>query len=526
MDRSTRARSRYDAVVVGAGHNGLTAAAYLARAGRSVLVLERLDHVGGAAVSAAVFPGVDARLSRYSYLVSLLPRRLVDELGLGLRLVRRRWSSYTPVRGTGTGLLVDTHDVQRTRASFEAVTGSTADHDAWQELYGRVGRAARRIWPTVTEPLVSADEMRRRVDDDEIWAALTERPVGDLVTERIAHDVVRGVVLTDALIGTFASAHSSSLVQNRCFLYHVMGNGTGDWDVPVGGMGAVSGALADAARSAGAVLRTGAEVIGVDPAGEVTWRDADGEHAVDADYVLAGCAPATLQRLLGPHGAPPPLAPEGAQLKVNMLLRRLPRPLEDVEPAAAFSGTFHVNESASQLERAYEQAGSGQLPTTPPAEIYCHSLSDDSILGPGLRAAGAHTLTLFGLHMPARLFREDPDGAREAALRATLASLDSVLAEPVEELLLTDAEGRPCLEVRSPVDLERDVGLPGGHIFHGDLAWPWAESPEEVGRWGVETEHERVLLCGAGARRGGGVSGIPGRAAAMAVLGRTGEPTA
>jgi len=209
-----------------------------------------------------------------------------------------------------------------------------------------------------------------------------------------------------------------------------------------------------------------------------------------------------------------------------MLLRRLPRPLQDVEPAAAFSGTFHVNESASQLERAYEQAGSGQVPTTPPAEIYCHSLSDDSILGPGLRAAGAHTLTLFGLHMPARLFREDPDGAREAALRATLASLDSVLAEPVEELLLTDAEGRPCLEVRSPVDLERDVGLPGGHIFHGDLAWPWAESPEEVGRWGVETEHERVLLCGAGARRGGGVSGIPGRAAAMAVLGRTGEPTA
>jgi phytoene dehydrogenase-like protein len=168
MDRSTRARSRYDAVVVGAGHNGLTAAAYLARAGRSVLVLERLDHVGGAAVSAAVFPGLDARLSRYSYLVSLLPRRLVDELGLGLRLVRRRWSSYTPVRGTGTGLLVDTHDVQRTRASFEAVTGSTADHDAWQELYGRIGRAARRIWPTVTEPLVSAEEMRRRVDDDEM----------------------------------------------------------------------------------------------------------------------------------------------------------------------------------------------------------------------------------------------------------------------------------------------------------------------------------------------------------------------
>src|SRR5690606_9834596 len=156
------------------------------------------------------------------------------------------------------------------------------------------------------------------------------------------------------------------------------------------------------------------------------------------------------------------------------------------------------------------------------------SLTDDSILGPDLRAAGAHTLTLFGLHMPARLFRDDPEGARERALAATLRSLDSVLAEPVEDVLWRSPDGQPCLEARTPVDLERSVGLPGGHIFHRDLSWPWSETDgddgtdglDAPGTWGVETVHPRVVLAGAGARRGGGVSGIPGRAAAMSLLAR------
>jgi phytoene dehydrogenase-like protein len=126
--------------------------------------------------------------------------------------------------------------------------------------------------------------------------------------------------------------------------------------------------------------------------------------------------------------------------------------------------------------------------------------------------------------MPARLFRADPEGAREAALAATLRSLNSALAEPIEDCLAPDADGRLCLEVRTPVDLEQEIGLPGGHIFHRDLQWPWLEDEEAEGaatpaaRWGVATAHQRVLLCGAGARRGGGVSGIPGRSAAMAVL--------
>jgi phytoene dehydrogenase-like protein len=196
---------------------------------------------------------------------------------------------------------------------------------------------------------------------------------------------------------------------------------------------------------------------------------------------------------------------------------------ESVALESAFAGTFHINETAAQLQRAYAEAASGQLPSLPPCETYCHSLTDPSILGPHLRDAGAQTLTLFGLHMPARLFagtEAEHDAARAAALEATLRSVDSVLAEPLDDVILRDPDGRPCIEVRTPRDLEAELRLPAGNIFHRDLAWPFAEQDDDVGRWGVETDLEGVLLCGAGARRGGGVSGVPGRNAAMAVLGR------
>jgi phytoene dehydrogenase-like protein len=494
--------SRHDVVVVGGGHNGLVAATYLARAGRSVLVLERRDHVGGAAVSERPFPGVDARLSRYAYLVSLLPRTIIDELGLQMTLRRRQISSYTPLPDDpARGILI----------------GDAPPVEGWDRLYGSCRRVAEAVFPSLTEPLLSAADLRARVGDDGAWAALVERPIGELIEECLADDVVRGIALTDALIGTFAGAHDPDLRQNRCFLYHVIGNGTGHWDVPVGGMGAVTDALRDAALAAGAELRCGAEATAIEP-GAVRWTDAGGGERVAAgDHVLAGVAPAVLDRLRGREPAAP--APEGAQLKVNLLLARLPRLRdESVDPAEAFAGTFHVNEGYGQLEAARARAAAGELPDPVPCEIYCHTLTDPTILGPELRAAGAHTLTCFALQLPARLFAADNDAARERALEATLRSLDSVLAEPVLDCAWRDGDGRPCVEARTPLDLEAELGLPGGNIFHRDVAWPFAESEDEVGTWGVETDEPGVLVCGAGARRGGGVSGIPGRNAAMAVL--------
>ncbi|WP_420000255.1 phytoene desaturase family protein [Streptomyces boninensis] len=509
----------YDAVVIGGGHNGLTAAAYLARAGRSVLVLERLDHTGGAAVSTQAFAGVDARLSRYSYLVSLLPQKIVDDLGLRFAVRKREVSSYTPTKrgGRATGLLVE-RSATATRDSFARLTGGDREYEAWQRFYGSTQRLAERVFPTLTEPLPSRAELRARIGDDAAWDAFFERPLGETVEAHFADDLVRGIVLTDGLIGTFASAHDPSLRQNRCFLYHVIGGGTGDWDVPVGGMGALTDALAGAARTAGAELATGCEATAIATDGrtaEVTYRTAEGEATVAARHVLVGASPEALAGLLGD---PPPEPAEGAQLKVNMLLRRLPR-LKDraVDPRQAFAGTFHIAEDYGQLETAYRQAAAGELPQAPPSEIYCHSLTDPSILGADLIRDGYQTLTLFGLHAPARLFADGNDTAREALLKATLEQLDAVLDEPIADVLATDADGRPCIEAKTPLDLERDLRLPGGNIFHRDLSFPYATG--DTGRWGVETAHANVLLCGAGAVRGGGVSGIPGHNAAMAVLG-------
>lgn len=494
--------ARYDAVVVGGGHNGLVAATLLGRAGRSVLVLERRERVGGAAVSEALFPGVDARLSRYAYLVSLFPRSLLKQLGVQVELRRRRISSYTP--DGATGLLI--RDRQGEADRFHAML-------EW---------VAERVFPTLTEPLRSQAEMRRLVGDNGAWSALFERPLGDTIGDHFGSDLIRGLVLTDATIGTFASAGDPSLLQNRCFLYHVIGNGSGRWDVPVGGMGALTEALEQAARRAGVEITLNAEVVRIETDDrEAVVSCAEGERHVAA-HVLANVAPAVLAELL--DGGSRASTPEGSQLKINFLVKRLPR-LRDpaVAPEDAFTGTFHVNEGYEQLQRAYEDAAAGRIPATPPCELYSHSLTDPSILSPELQAAGVHTLTLFGLHMPARLFRADPQAAKRAAIAATLRSVNSVLAEPLEECLATDAHGDPCLEALTPVELESELAMPGGHIFHRDLTWPWAESEEEVGRWGVETSHANVWLCGAGARRGGCVSGIPGHNAAHAVLGSKGS---
>ena len=512
----------YDDVVIGAGHNGLTAAAYLARAGRRVLVLEAADHVGGAAVSARAFPGVDARLSRYSYLVSLLPRQVMTDLDLDVRLIRRRYSSFTPVPSDpARGLLVDHGDTIATRADFADLTGGPREHVAWDDFYGRVRRLSEKLFPTVLEPLRTEDDLAGLVGDDELWEALVRHPLGEVLEATFADDTVRGIVATDALIGTFADLRGDDLRQNVCFLYHLIGGGTGDWDVPVGGMGAVTDGLARAAVAAGAEIRTGARVLAVDPGGEVTW---DGGSAA-ASAIHAACAPTVLNRLLEAAGADPvetEAAPEGAQLKVNMLLSRLPR-LRDasVDPAGAFAGTFHINEGYAQLQDSYAAASAGRVPQLPPCEIYCHSLSDRSVLGPDLAATDAQTLTVFAMHLPARLFRgttEDHDATKDLALAHTLESINSVLAEPIQDVLLRDRDGAFCLEARTPVELETDLGLPGGNIFHRSLQWPWAEQPSEVGTWGVETHHAKVRIAGAGARRGGGVSGIPGHNCAASVL--------
>jgi phytoene dehydrogenase-like protein len=395
---------------------------------------------------------------------------------------------------------------------------------------------AAALFPSVCEPLPTRSEARRLLGDDALWTSLFEQPLGQVITERFDSDLVRGVVATDGLIGTFTSVDDPSLDANRCFLYHVIGNETGDWHVPIGGMGAVSGEIERAARLAGARIVTGAEVTSIGADGEVRYRRGSHERRVVGGFVLANVAPFVLDALLAAGGAASAGVgagagadavaprPEGAQVKVNLMLSRLPK-LRDaaVTPEAAFGGTFHINERYSQLEGAYAEASRGVIPEVLPCEIYCHTLADPSILGPELAASGAHTLTVFALHAPDRWLTEaNNDATRERLQAAVLASLNSVLAEPIEDVVMRDADGEPCIETKTTLDLEHALNMPGGNIFHGSLSWPFLEddAPRNTAaeRWGVATAHPRVLICGSGAVRGGAVSGLGGHNAAMAVL--------
>jgi phytoene dehydrogenase-like protein len=509
-----------EAIIVGGGHNGLVAAAYLARAGLSVSVLEAGSRFGGAVASGRPFPGVAASLSRYSYLVSLLPTRIADDLGLDLELRSRRIASYTPV--ADHGLLVERQPGEATRSAFDRFGGDQA-YDAWLSFEDRLRAFAEVVEPTLTRPLPAADELRRCMPA-EVWTDLVERPIGEMLERTFADDTVRGVLLTDALIGTFSTADDATLRQNRCFVYHVIGRGTGEWRVPVGGMGQVAAALERAATEAGAMLVPNAEVQSVqpEPGGGATVELADG-RLLSAQWVLIGCAPSRLPGLadLGAPGSGSQ-APSGSQIKINLLLRRLPRLRSGLDRDTAFAGTLHLGQGYARLSETRNQAAAGVLPDPLPCEVYCHTLTDSSILAPDLAQAGYQTLTVFGLHTPAELFRADPDGMRLRAEQAALHSLQAVLAEPLDDCLARDADGKPCVETLTPLDLEAELRMPGGHIFHGDLSWPWLAEGElantAADRWGVATGHPGLLICGSAARRGGAVSGLGGHNAAMAVL--------
>jgi phytoene dehydrogenase-like protein len=494
---------KYDVIIIGGGHNGLVAATYLAKAGKSVVILEANAEIGGATQSVQAFEGFDAYLSRYSYLVSLLPDKIVKDLGLTFECISREVSSYTPY--DDKGLYVSRQWDEKTAASFSELDPSGNEAQAWQQFYAEVAVFAQRIAPTLLQPLKTRSELKSEINLPQTWDYLIEKPIGDEINKRFKNDLVKGVILTDALIGTFASAFD--LQANICFLYHLMGNGTGEWKVPIGGMGALIKELTRVATEAGVQIKVNSKVDSVisDESG-VAVKTVSGK-LYQSDYLLSNAAPAILAKLLG---KPKPQSLDGSQLKINILLKRLPRLKSGIDPRLAFAGTFHANESFSQLEQSFEEAKSGVMPAKMPIEMYCHTLSDPSILGAELQAAGYQTLTMFGLHTPASLFDSDNVAARDVALASALSSINEYLAEPIEDVIA-------AIEVKTPLDIEEAIALPRGNIFHKDLSMPFREDLTEPS-WGVETDDPRIFICGAGAVRGGGVSGIPGHNAAIAVL--------
>ena len=506
--------SQYEVVIVGGGHNGLVAACYLAKAGKKVLVLEANKQVGGASTSEYVFAGLGAKLSRYSYLVSLLPDQIITDLGLNFKTISRKVSSYTPYQNMDEdfGLLVNRVWDESNRESFFQLTKSNDESDAWLKFYDQVSQLAKVIAPTLLKPLPTKDELKKQLNDDQIWKIMIEQSLGKTLDEYFKNDLVKGVVLTDGLIGTFTSAYE--MQTNICFLYHLIGNGTGEWKVPQGGMGALVSELENKAISLGVEIKVNSKVKSINAEPNQVSVELENGQNHQGRYLLSNVAPQVLAKL---QGELVPDSLEGSQVKINMLLKSLPKFKSGVSASDAFVGTLHINESFAQLERAYQQAKAGSLPDEIPLEMYCHSLSDNTILSDELNQKGFHTLTIFALHTPAKLFDTDPEKVKELAKQRALAALNQYLVDPIENHLATDANGQLCIEVKSPIDLENEINLPRGNIFHKDLSMPFKDDDSTI-KWGVETNHPRVFLCGAGAIRGGGVSSIPGHNAAMAIL--------
>jgi phytoene dehydrogenase-like protein len=520
-------KAQYDVVILGAGHNGLVAAAYLTRAGLSVLLLEKNDYVGGATTSQKVFPDYEAYLSRYSYLVSLFPEKIVRDLGLNLELRRRTTGSFTPYRRDGRhdGLLLSNVSDEANEQSMFELTGNRTEYSQLKKFYQLSRVFAEHTWDSMLEPLVFKDELKRRFDIDDIsreaWRSLAEEPLGRAIERYLKNDVVRGLVLTDGKIGVFTHPHDPSLLQNRCFLYHLIGNKTGEWKVPVGGMGAVAGELERAARQGGAEILTDVVLSKLDLSGPkktVAFHVNGKAENVEARFLLVNFGRNILAQYSGkPYQ--PDRTDEGSVFKINMLLRRLPKLKAQKYPAAeAFCGTFHSDEGYEQMSASYRQAAQGRLPDNTPCEVYCHTLTDDSILGPELRAQGFQTMTLFGLDAPYSLFVRSNEAMRRQAEEKFVASLDQWFEEPLADCLAVARDGSLCIESKSPVDIEESLGMYHGNIFQDAPTFPFAERSEQAGTWGVETEFDKVFLCGSSAQRGGAVSGIPGHNAAMKVL--------
>lgn len=502
----------YDAIVVGSGHNGLVAACYLAKAGKRVLILEKNDYVGGATTSVSAFKGINAQLSRYSYLVALLPDQIIADLSLNFECLSRSVSTYAPYYDeTDQGLIINRVFDQESHESMELLTGGRDEAQAWINFYAAVQEFAGVLAPTFLRPLPTASEVQEMVDPL-TWVELVENTLGQTLHDNFYDDLVKGIVLTDGLIGTFTTADNHAA--NICFLYHLVGNGTGEWKVPKGGMGALVAELKRRCDELGVSIKTETEVVSVtENTHSIEIKTKAGE-SFTSQVLLANCAPRVLEKIAG---VPAPELLDGSQLKINMVLRELPKLKSGIDPKKAFAGTFRINESYHQLERAYEQALQGKVPDEIPAEMYCHTITDPSIMDQNLVKQGFHTLTLFALHLPASLFDKDHDAVKDIAVKRVLGSLNEYLEKPIQDYLAKDGDGHPCIEAKTPQELENALGLPRGNIFHGDLQFPW-KTEDDSRKWGVETNSKRIFIAGSGAVRGGGVSGIAGHNAAMAAL--------
>jgi phytoene dehydrogenase-like protein len=498
----------WDVVVVGGGHNGLTAAAYLARGGKSVLVLERRPQLGGACTSEQPFDDPKWIVSPCAYLVGLLHPLVVEELGLRSRGYRvhvvdpHLWCPFED--GTSISLW---NDSQRSRAAVaELAPGDAEGFAAYEALFGRIRSALRRpecdtwIGPAPGRPALA----ELLAGDAEALEVLFEASIADVVERHVRDERLRTALHGQGVIGTYAGPRDPGTA--AVHLMHASGTLEGEpgaWGYVEGGMGRISFALADAAIDAGAVIAAGVPVAAIVPGTGVRLEGGEtiGARCVvsnaDPKRTLALCedkGPESLRRRVESWRIDSPV------LKINCALTGLPRfPAAGpgVEPHRAM---VTISTGIDATQAAYEASRRGE-PSPKWCELYFHTAYDTSVA-----PAGRHAMSVFAQYVPYQLAEGDWESRRDAIADAAMAEVER-FAPGVSELI----EHR---QVMGPPDIEERMGLTGGHIFQGDCL------PEQLWdrRFGPRLPLDGVYLCGAATHPGGSVIAVNGRNAAMAVL--------
>jgi len=514
-----------DAIIIGAGHNGLACAFYLARAGLRVRMIERRAIAGGAAATEEFHPGF--RNSVAAYTVSLLNPQVIADMELarhGLRVVLRRIDNFVPT--TNGEYLLSGRDGLTRRQIARLLPGDAEGYDTYVEslasVIGLLKRWILRAPPNAGGGLadifamlslgnqlrgMAAEEQRMLLD-------FFTRSAAEILERHFSHDLVKALFGWDAIVGNYASPRDPGTAY--VLLHHLFGEAdgvAGAWGHAVGGMGAISGAMGRACRERGVeiLLETGVDEIVVEKGKAVGVSAGGSVHR--APIVVANCHPGILFGQLLPDGAV--TAPEAARMagwqsesatfRMNLALSGLPRFTALPEPGDHLTGGIILGPSLDHMDRAFLTARAGLWSADPVIEMLIPSTIDDSLAPPG-----SHVASLFCQHFPYEV-EGGWDARRDEVADHIIASVERYAPGFVDLVV-----GRSAL---SPLDLERRFGLVGGDIFHGKMGLSQLFSARPMlGHADYRMPLQGLYLCGAGAHPGGGVTGAPGHNAAAAVL--------
>ena len=520
--------TRYDAIVIGAGHNGLVCAAYLARAGKRVLVLERSDVVGGAARSEEVFPGF--RFSVFSYVVSLLRPEIIRDLELprhGLHILPLE-STLTPLPNGDYLAQWGDHDQNRR----ELARHSLRDAEAYDDFGRLMYQMARAVKPLLAMPppdpasrsprdlrgLAKLGAHFRGLGRERFYALhkLLTMSSADYLDEWFETEALKATKSASGIIGTFLGPRSPGTAY--VLLHHYMGEIDGvfrAWGFAKGGNGSVSAAIAAAAREAGAEIRTNAPVSNVLVAnGRAKGVVLEGGEEIRAKYVVSSADPRrTFDTLVGRAHLPEDFMQaidrfkfRGSSGKVNLALDALPDFTCLPGNGPHLRGAVSISPSLEYLERAYDDAKYGEVSRKPYMDIVIPSMIDPSMAPPG-----KHVMSIFVQYVPYNVNGGWTDAKREAFGDAVIDTL-AQYAPNVKNAILHR-------QVITPADIERDVGLTEGNIFQGELALQQMFFLRPVPAWArYATPIKGLYQCGSGTHPGGGVMGASGRNAALTVI--------